>query len=110
MMDIPEKIYLNIWESGQLEYTPHSYKRISDSDIVYRREPAWVSVDDGLPEDGAWVWIARAGKRWCAREAIYVEGKWIADTMVDPWEYEDVTHFMLRQERPEIPEVSDEQD
>jgi len=119
-MDVPNKLYLQIEDAeGEALYdvkTPlngsaytHCFERINDSDIVYRREPGWTRVEDGLPDDGAGVWIAFAGKekKPIALMAYYTDGLWIEDCILDPYTYKNVTHWMPRQERPKLPEVND---
>jgi len=51
-MDVPNKLYLQVGAVGNnmAEYARHCFTRVNDSDIVYRREPRWTRVEDGLPE------------------------------------------------------------
>jgi len=102
-MNIPDVLYLHMLTSMFVEVPDFSAmtfsdKRINDTDIAYRREPEWTRVEDGLPKEGAAVWIRlEIMRRPVIIEADYDYGVW------QPGEYENVTHWMPRQERPEPP-------
>jgi len=120
-MDVPNKLYLQIEDAeGEPLFdakTPlngsaytHCFERVNDSDIVYRREPEWTRVEDGLPDEGAAVWVRLVDyiDEVHMYEAVYECGEWIGtSSLVKRFAYTGVTHWIYRQERPSLLEVND---
>jgi Protein of unknown function (DUF551) len=103
MKDIPETIYLQ-WEPDPgPDGCTWCQDRINDDDVEYHRAPAWISVEDRLPELGESVLI------WdgqCRRVGFYLKtGEYYYYWESTDDEYPlDITHWMPLPEPPETEE------
>jgi len=112
-VNIPQVLYLQVedMDGDRLfdDYAPlcldgltHCFESVNDSDIVYRREPKWTRVEDGLPTTDEWqeVVVRYGNNTRLIGRSYYQDDCWWRD---DHQRYSDapnenlgmVTHYRL---------------